>query len=280
MSPTRLTDDCGQFAVAEAVMFRSGAGSNEYKSAAPTQTVETNANYASTENSRVHTSFSPETEATSRAVAESATIAREIREVVLSAFVASSSTITGQIEFKSLLRIDGVLSGRITSAEGTLVVASGGRVHANVTVAVARIHGTVAGDLICSERIELGPTANVTGNIYAPKMSIEAGAVLDGNCKMTTPAPEAQVVPEPVAGEIVVAEETVIAEEVAVVQRGTTSPEAGVQQDAVTQKSPKIGRKGNVLGTKPKRTRTKVAARKASTAEPADDERAATAVAG
>ena len=111
-------------------------------------------------------------------------------------------------------------------------------------------------------------------------MSIEPGAVLDGNCKMTTPAPVAQVVPEPVAEQILVAEETVIAEEVAVVQRGITSPEARVQQDAVAQKTPKIGRKGNVLGTKPKRTRTKVATRKASAAEPADDEQAATAVAG
>jgi cytoskeletal protein CcmA (bactofilin family) len=245
-------------------MFRSGAGSNDYKSEPQTETVEANPNYASYENSRIHSSFSPETETTSRALAESDMISHEIREGVLSAFVASSSTITGQIEFKSLLRIHGLLSGRITSAEGTLIVASGGRVQANVAVAVARIHGTVAGDLICSERIQLGPTAIVTGNIYAPNVSIEPGAVLDGHCRMITPAPEAQVVPQPVA------EETVVAEEGAVMQSGITSP----------AKAPKIGRKGNVLGTKARRTRTKVATERASAAAQADNEQAATAVAG
>jgi hypothetical protein len=57
------------------------------------------------------------------------------------------------------------------------------------------------------------------------------------------------VVPERVAEET--AEETVNAEEVAVVQHGITSPEAGVQQDAIATKPPKIGRKGNLLRTKP-----------------------------
>jgi cytoskeletal protein CcmA (bactofilin family) len=253
-------------------MFRSPDSNEQKKPQARAD--EASLNYDSCENNNIYASVSAASETTSRAFAESAMIAREIREGVLSAFVASTSKITGQIEFKALLRIDGLVSGRVTSAEGTLVVASAGRVHANVAVAVARIRGTVTGDLTCSERIDLGPTAKVTGNIHAPTVVIEPGAVLDGTCRMTTPAADAQIASEPIA------QETFAAPEVAVVQSAITPLEATAQKDPVAAKAQKIGRKGNVLGAKPRRTRTKVATKKTATAKHANDERAAAAVAG
>lgn len=127
----------------------------------------------------------PESAATPKALTESETIAREIKDGSLSGFVGSGTVITGEASFKSMLRVDGRFSGRIASTGGALIVGSGGQVDANIEVAVATIHGIVNGDIIASDRIELGRAAKLTGNIQTPSLMIEQGAVFEGSCKMT-----------------------------------------------------------------------------------------------
>jgi cytoskeletal protein CcmA (bactofilin family) len=83
-----------------------------------------------------------------------------------------------------MLRVDGRFSGRISSAGGALIVGAGGQVDANIEVAVATIHGVVNGDIIASDRIELGRAAKLTGNIQTPSLMIEQGAIFEGSCKM------------------------------------------------------------------------------------------------
>src|SRR5436305_11843324 len=123
--------------------------------------------------------------ATPKALTESETIAREIKDGSLSGFVGSGTVITGEASFKSMLRVDGRFSGRITSTGGALIVGAGGQVDANIEVAVATIHGIVNGDIISSERVELGRAAKLTGNIQTPSLIIEQGATFEGSCKMT-----------------------------------------------------------------------------------------------
>jgi len=122
--------------------------------------------------------------ATPKALTESETIAREIKDGSLSGFVGSGTVITGEASFKSMLRVDGRFSGRITSGTGTLIVGSGGQVDANIEVDVAMIHGVVNGDIIAGQRIELGRAAKLNGNIQTPSLVIEQGAVFEGSCKM------------------------------------------------------------------------------------------------
>ncbi len=125
-----------------------------------------------------------ENAATPKALTESETIAREIKDGSLSGFVGSGTVITGEASFKSMLRVDGRFSGRITSGTGTLIVGAGGQVDANVEVSVATIHGVVNGDIIAGQRIELGRGAKLNGNIQTPSLVIEQGAVFEGSCKM------------------------------------------------------------------------------------------------
>jgi cytoskeletal protein CcmA (bactofilin family) len=122
--------------------------------------------------------------ATPKALTESETIAREIKDGSLSGFVGSGTVITGEASFKSMLRVDGRFSGRITSGTGTLIVGAGGQVDANIDVSVATIHGVVNGDIIAGQRIELGRAAKVNGNIQTPSLVIEQGALFEGSCKM------------------------------------------------------------------------------------------------
>jgi len=122
--------------------------------------------------------------ASSRAMTESETLARDIKEGTLSGFVGGGTLVTGEANFKAMMRIDGHLSGRVTSASGTLIVGANGKVDANIEVAVAVIHGTINGDIIATQRLELGRAAKVNGNIQTPSLIIEQGAVFEGSCKM------------------------------------------------------------------------------------------------
>jgi cytoskeletal protein CcmA (bactofilin family) len=124
------------------------------------------------------------TQTTSRAVTESESLARDIKEGTLTGFVGNGTTLTGEANFKGMLRVDGALSGRVASSDGTLIVSTNGRVDANVEVAVAQIYGTVNGDITASKRIEMGRVAKVTGNIQTPALVIENGAIFEGSCRM------------------------------------------------------------------------------------------------
>lgn len=124
------------------------------------------------------------TQTTSRAVTESESLARDIKEGTLTGFVGNGTALTGEASFKGMLRVDGALSGRVSSADGTLIVSTNGRVDANVEVAVAQIYGTVNGDITASKRIEMGRVAKVTGNIQTPALIIENGALFEGSCRM------------------------------------------------------------------------------------------------
>jgi len=120
----------------------------------------------------------------SRAMTESESLAKDIKEGTLSGFVGGGTVVTGEANFKAMMRIDGHMSGRVNSSSGTLIVGANGKVDANIEVAVAIIHGTINGDIIATQRLELGRAAKVNGNIQTPSLIIEQGAVFEGSCKM------------------------------------------------------------------------------------------------
>ena len=130
------------------------------------------------------TKSQPDNAATPRAMTENETITREFKDGNLSGFVGSGTVVTGEANFKALMRVDGHLSGRITSTSGTLIVGANGKVDANIEVAVATIQGTVNGDIIASQRLEIGRAGKVNGNIQTPCLVIEQGALFEGSCKM------------------------------------------------------------------------------------------------
>lgn len=120
----------------------------------------------------------------SRAISESDSMARDIKEGRLSGFVGHGTTLTGETEFHAMLRVDGHLIGTVSSETGTLIIGTNGQVDANIAVAAALVNGSVNGDIIASEKLQLGRTARVLGNIQSPKLIIEEGAILEGSCSM------------------------------------------------------------------------------------------------
>lgn len=146
-------------------------GSSEFEEKAP---VEPAYRYAS------------ETQAStgSRAISESDSMARDIKEGRLSGFVGHGTTLTGETQFHAMLRVDGHLIGTVSSEAGTLIIGTNGQVDANILVAAAMINGTVNGDIVATEKLQLGRTARVMGNIHSPRLIVEEGAILEGSCSM------------------------------------------------------------------------------------------------
>lgn len=118
------------------------------------------------------------------AISESDSMARDIKEGRLSGFVGHGTTLTGETEFHAMLRVDGHLIGTVSSEAGTLIIGTNGQVDANIAVAAAMINGTVNGDVVASEKLQLGRTARVMGNIHSPRLIVEEGAILEGSCSM------------------------------------------------------------------------------------------------
>ncbi len=82
-----------------------------------------------------------------------------------------------------MLRIDGQFSGNVNSEDGTLIVSAGAKLtKATINVAVAKINGTVEGDIHVKELV-LGRTASVTGHLYAHSLIVEEGALFNGSCR-------------------------------------------------------------------------------------------------
>ena len=122
--------------------------------------------------------------AANRAISESDSMARDIKEGRLSGFVGHGTTLTGETEFHAMLRVDGHLIGTVSSESGTLIIGTNGQVDANILVAAAMINGTVNGDIVATEKLQLGRTARVMGNIHSPRLIVEEGAILEGSCSM------------------------------------------------------------------------------------------------
>jgi cytoskeletal protein CcmA (bactofilin family) len=88
----------------------------------------------------------------------------------------------GRLNFIGTVAMNGKFRGELFSAD-TLLLGKEGEVEAEVQVGVGIISGQVKGNITGRERIELGGTARIFGNIVTPVLVLEEGAVFDGQCK-------------------------------------------------------------------------------------------------
>jgi cytoskeletal protein CcmA (bactofilin family) len=99
-------------------------------------------------------------------------------------FLAEGAEIDGEVRFGAELRIDGRVTGRVVSQKGRLIVGDSGNVEADIEVGSASIGGTVIGTLVANQKVEIHSTGKVYGNINAPTLIIEEGAIFEGHCEM------------------------------------------------------------------------------------------------
>jgi cytoskeletal protein CcmA (bactofilin family) len=93
------------------------------------------------------------------------------------------SKITGKVSFEGPARIDGEVDGEI-SAKDSLVISETAVVTAQIRAASVSVAGKVSGDIVATQRIEIRPNAKVSGNLTAPVLVVQEGAVFEGHCSM------------------------------------------------------------------------------------------------
>jgi cytoskeletal protein CcmA (bactofilin family) len=99
-------------------------------------------------------------------------------------FFGNEPELNGDIAFRDMLRVNGHIAGSVCSKKGTLIVDATAQIDANIEVSVAVIGGTVNGDIVAHQRVELGPAARIHGNIWTRSLAIQNGAIFDGICQM------------------------------------------------------------------------------------------------
>jgi len=101
----------------------------------------------------------------------------------LTAFIDQGSEFEGKLSFKDTVRIDGHFRGEISS-ENTLIVGDSGTVEATIRSQHVVISGTVNGDVVAAGSLVLHKSARLEGNIQTPHLTIEDGAIFNGNVTM------------------------------------------------------------------------------------------------
>ncbi len=112
-------------------------------------------------------------------------------------FLERGVKIEGKLQASGTFRIDSTMKGNLIS-EDTLVLGEHasieGEIHGNRIVIAGRFDGLIH----AKSRVEIQPSAIVTGEIHCPCVVIEAGAIFDGHCHMPAPAETGKAVTIPI----------------------------------------------------------------------------------
>ena len=99
--------------------------------------------------------------------------------------IAQGTTLNGDIESDSDMRIDGNIIGNV-SCNAKVVLGPSAIVQGDLHALNADIFGTVNGNVIAKDLSCLKAKSTVNGNINTGRLQIEPDAVFNGQCKMTS----------------------------------------------------------------------------------------------
>jgi len=91
--------------------------------------------------------------------------------------------VVGEIHGEEDLVVLGSVQGKIFLKD-SLVIEPSARVEADVESKTVEIAGSVIGNVIATERVEIKNEGRVTGNIRAPRITIADGALFRGSVEM------------------------------------------------------------------------------------------------
>ncbi|MFO7849640.1 MAG: polymer-forming cytoskeletal protein [Spirochaetia bacterium] len=97
--------------------------------------------------------------------------------------LGKATKLSGKLTYTESLRINGIFEGEIVS-EGSLYIAEGAKVRADITAESVLLGGTVYGDVAATKKVELLSTCRLFGDIKAPSVRIADGVVFEGSCEM------------------------------------------------------------------------------------------------
>lgn len=97
-------------------------------------------------------------------------------------YLDRDSKIEGKLIFKRSVRVDGQIDGEILAKD--LIIGESGLITAQIKAASVIVAGTINGDIIASQSIEIRASAKISGKLTSPILVMHEGAAFEGRCAM------------------------------------------------------------------------------------------------
>lgn len=108
------------------------------------------------------------------------------------AAIGKSIVFNGELSGEEDLEIEGQVEGNIRLPNNQLTIGPNGRVTAQVIAKSIIVIGRVKGNLTATDRIEIQAAGIVDGDVKAPRLNVQEGAVLNGGIDMSASASAAE----------------------------------------------------------------------------------------
>jgi len=108
---------------------------------------------------------------------------RDSKSPRIDTLVGKAASVHGDVQFAGGLHLDGSIAGNVRAvpSEGSsLSVSQSGMIEGNVEACNVMLNGTVKGDIVARERVVLGATARVQGNVFYGVIEMTLGAQIMG----------------------------------------------------------------------------------------------------
>ncbi|HYM43138.1 MAG TPA: polymer-forming cytoskeletal protein [Steroidobacteraceae bacterium] len=122
---------------------------------------------------------------------------RESRSPRIDTLIGKGARVQGDIDFLGGMHLDGAIAGNVRSdpaPDSTLSVSETGAIEGSVEVPNVILQGQVRGDIRAAERVVLGATARVEGDVYYGVIEMTLGAQIMGKLVRIVPAAPATAV--------------------------------------------------------------------------------------
>lgn len=113
--------------------------------------------------------------------------------LLLNSLLGAGSSFSGDIDSHGLIRVDGIFAGSIKT-DGKVVVSKDARCRGPIRAKSVIIGGILKGNVFASERVDVLPGAVVVGDIFAPRIEVQDGTVVHGECRATGSIPDLEKV--------------------------------------------------------------------------------------
>ena len=99
--------------------------------------------------------------------------------------IAEDIEITGTIKSASNIQFDGKLNGDLNCA-GSAMLGKNAVVKGNINAEAVSISGSITGNIVVKDRIEMKSTARVQGDISAKRLTVEDGVTFVGKSEVNS----------------------------------------------------------------------------------------------
>jgi cytoskeletal protein CcmA (bactofilin family) len=113
---------------------------------------------------------------------------------LMNTILGKDTVITGTVDVKGAIRVDGTVKGKIISSDCVTVGATG-LVEAEIEANSAVVAGRMVGNVVASEKIELQAKCEMEGDLKTKSLVIEQGAIFCGACNMKDIRPDLGFLP-------------------------------------------------------------------------------------